>query len=119
MTFRPPALLMAGLILCGFPVAAQPLSSGDEIAAAFSGNTVQGSLAASGKFEEFYDPSGAIRGSDYSGTWGVSGNQLCLSYDGDPPSCWSISLSGQRAVWIGRNGEEGSGAILKGNPRGY
>lgn len=98
---------------------AQTTSSGAAISGAISGNTIKGTMAASGNFEEFFASDGQIRSNGYSGTWQIDGQRLCLSYDGDPVSCWELIIDGSNVTWIGRYGEEGSGTILPGNPRGF
>lgn len=98
---------------------AQETVSGDAIRAAISGNTVHGSMVASGGFEEYYAPDGAIRGPDYIGEWSISGSEICFAYDGNPGSCWAVRLSGSNVVWVGSGGDEGTGTILPGNPNKY
>lgn len=98
---------------------AQTTSSGAGIASAISGNTLKGTMAASGGFEEFFAVDGQIRSNDYSGSWTIDGKRLCLSYDGDPASCWELVIDGANVTWIGRYGEEGSGIIIPGNPKGF
>ena len=114
----PLAAALMGLLLAA-PVAAQSGSSGAAISGAISGNTIRGSMVASGGFEEYYAPDGQVRGPDYAGSWHVQGNRLCLAYDGDPPNCWAVQINGSSVLWIGASGEEGTGTILTGNPRGY
>ncbi len=114
------SLPFVGLALgAGTTAQAQDLASAAAISAAISGNTLRGHLAASGNFEEFYDPSGTVRGADYTGLWSVGPEGLCLSYDGDPASCWGLRLNGAQVIWVGRGGEEGSATLLPGNPNGF
>lgn len=117
----PKRALFATAVLLGLaaPVWAQQAVSGQAISKAIAGNTIRGHMVSTGGFEEFYDPSGAVRGGGYSGTWSVDGNRLCLSYDGDPKACWALAISGNQVVWIGSGGEEGTGTILPGNPKGF
>lgn len=98
---------------------AQTTSTGPAIASAISGNTVKGTMDASGSFEEFFASDGQIRSSDYSGSWTIEGERLCLAYDGDPASCWELVIDGANVTWIGRYGEEGTGTIVPGNPKGF
>jgi hypothetical protein len=107
------------IILCAGPAFAGELASGDAIRAAMAGNTVEGSMAASGGYAEFYAPDGSIRAADYAGTWAVKGNKMCFAYGQDPESCWSAEINGASVVWIGDAGEEGRGAIKPGNPGGW
>lgn len=119
MLMRIVAPLLAALSLGVTAVSAQSLASGDTIRAAIAGNTVRGAMEASGGFEEYYDPNGTIKGSDYAGEWAINGNRMCFVYDGNPPSCWSMRVEGRTITWVGATGQEGTGTILPGNPRGY
>jgi hypothetical protein len=103
----------------GLPVFAQELASADKIMGAIAGNTVRGSMLASGGFVEFYANDGKIHGPDYTGEWSLQGNQMCFAYDGNPASCWAVRLNGRELVWVGSGGDEGTGTILPGNPNGY
>lgn len=114
-------ILGAGMVLLGSGLwaAAQQLASGDTIRGAVSGNTVRGTMQASGGFEEFYAPDGTIRATDYSGEWSIQGDRMCFAYDGNPASCWRVRVNGRDLVWVGPSGDEGTGTILPGNPNGY
>jgi hypothetical protein len=105
--------------LCPVPASAQDLASAEAIRSAIIGNTVQGSMVASGSFTEFYAPDGAIRGPDYTGVWSIKGNDMCFGYDGNPPGCWGVRVNGRSVVWVGSGGDEGTGTIIAGNPNGY
>ncbi len=107
------------LFLLATPVAAADLASGDAIRAAIAGNTVEGSMSGTGAYTEFYDASGAIKGSGYSGTWSVEGDTMCFRYGEDPATCWSVRIAGDQVTWIAGETEEGTGTILPGNPRGF
>lgn len=111
--------LLCLTLMLSLPAMAQDLASADTIRAAIVGNTVRGSMVASGGFTEFYAPDGAIRGPDYSGEWSINGNRMCFGYDGNPASCWGVRVSGRQVVWVGAGGDEGTGTILPGNPNGY
>lgn len=110
-------IVMAGGLASA--LAAQTVASGDALRAALAGNTVQGSMAASGGFTEFYAEDGTIRGAGYTGRWSVEGNQMCFAYDGNPPGCWGAQIDGSQVIWLGGSGEEGTGTILPGNPNGF
>ncbi len=103
----------------GLSVRAQDLATADTIKGAIAGNTVRGSMQASGAFEEFYSNDGKIHGPDYTGEWSLRGDRMCFAYDGNPASCWAVRLTGQELVWVGSVGDEGTGTILPGNPNGY
>lgn len=107
------------LLLLAQPAFAGELATADMIRAALVGNTVEGSMAASGGYAEYYAADGSLRAADYSGRWAVKGDKMCFTYGEDPELCWSVSISGDRIVWIGEAGEEGSGRIRPGNPGGW
>jgi hypothetical protein len=94
-------------------------ASENDIAAVFSGNTVQGSMEASGAYEEFYDPDGTIRGDGYTGEWRADGDSMCFIYEKDPEVCWQVELDGDQVTWIRDGKEEGSGTIVEGNPKEF
>jgi len=112
-------ILLSLAALLPLPATAQDLATADAIRAAIVGNTVQGSMVASGGFTEYYAPDGAIRGSDYAGEWSITGNRMCFGYDGNPASCWAVRVNGRNVVWVGSGGDEGTGTILPGNPNNY
>lgn len=117
-------MTLARILLClaallPMPANAQDLTSGEAIRAAIVGNTVRGSMVASGGFTEYYAPDGAIRGPDYAGQWSIDGNRMCFGYDGNPASCWGVRVSGRNLVWVGPGGDEGTGTIVSGNPNNF
>ncbi len=101
------------------PMQAQDLADGAAIKAAISGNTVQGSMQASGAYTEFYAADGTIKGADYAGRWSVSGDQMCFAYGEDPAQCWGVRIAGAQVTWVGPGGEEGTGQLIAGNPQGF
>jgi hypothetical protein len=111
--------LFAVLYLFVSPAFAEGVATGEEIRAALSGNTVMGSMAASGAYSEFYAANGTIRAVDYAGEWSINGDQMCFSYGGGDPICWNVRLSGDQVTWVSGETEEGTGTILPGNPNGW
>ncbi|GLS85677.1 hypothetical protein GCM10010873_06500 [Cypionkella aquatica] len=107
------------LLLLASPAVAADLATGDAIRAAISGNTVSGSMSASGAYGEFYAADGTIRAADYTGTWAVKGDKMCFTYGQDPENCWSVAITGSHVVWMSETGEEGHGSIKPGNPGGW
>ena len=75
---------VAMLLAIGGNALAGATAAGDQINAAISGNTVQGSMIASGAYTEFYGTDGVIKGKDYTGKWRVSGDTMCFQYGQDP-----------------------------------
>lgn len=101
------------------PALAQEAASADALRGAIIGNTVEGAMAASGPYAEFYAPDGTIHAADYAGTWTIRGAEMCFDYGDGPAGCWQAVISGASVTWIGATGEEGSGRIRPGNPAGW
>ncbi|WP_395684912.1 hypothetical protein [Aestuariivirga sp.] len=99
--------------------AGSAISSGEEIAAALAGNTVKGSMNESGAYEEFYGPDGAVKGENFSGTWRIDGDSMCIQYEDDPESCWQVKIDGGEVTWLNDGEEQGTGVIVEGNPEGF
>lgn len=98
---------------------AQGTATGEEIAAAIPGNTVQGSMIASGAYTEFYGTDGVIKGKDYTGKWRLSGDTMCFQYGQDPEDCWQVRLDGGEVTWVKDGKDDGTGTIVKGNPNNF
>ena len=113
------ALAAALLSLLALPAAAQETLTGEEIRAAISGSTVEGSMEASGRYAEFYQEDGVIRGRDYTGTWSIEGDAMCFAYGSDPADCWQVGREGGQILWIKDGAVGGRGEIREGNPNGF
>mgnify|MGYP006879008862 CR=1 FL=1 len=113
------ALALASLLFAFPAIAGAAPASGAQILAAITGNTVQGSMDASGAYTEFYQADGIIKGSGYTGSWLVAQNRMCFAYEGTPTTCFAVEIDGEAVTWIGDKGERGTGTILKGNPNGF
>ena len=98
---------------------AAELATGDQIKAAITGNTVQGSMIASGAYTEFYGADGVIKGKDYTGKWRVEGDRMCFAYGTDPESCWQVRLAGSDVTWVKDGKDDGTGTIVAGNPNNF
>ena len=94
-------------------------ATGDQINAAISGNTVQGSMIASGVYTEFYGADGVIKGKDYTGKWRIAGDTMCFQYGQDPEACWQVRLVGDQVTWVKDGKDDGTGTIVKGNPNNF
>jgi hypothetical protein len=101
------------------PVMAEGLATGDEVRAALSGNTVMGSMAASGAYTEYYAADGTIRSADYTAKWEIKGDTMCFTYGEDPATCWGVRLTGDKVAWVVDGAEEGAGTIIPGNPNAW
>jgi hypothetical protein len=104
---------MSGSVIAG------AVATGDQINAAISGNTVQGSMVAAGAYTEFYGADGVIKGKDYSGKWRVNGDTMCFQYGQDPEACWQVKLDGNQVTWVKDGKDDGTGTIVKGNPNNF
>lgn len=104
------------LMLSAFAVIAhaEP-ASGDKIRGSVIGNTVQGTMDASGAYSEFYQEDGVIVGPDYTGQWTIEGDEMCFQYDESPADCWMVEIDGDEVSWIKDGSVQGRGTILTGN----
>ncbi|HEX2526202.1 MAG TPA: hypothetical protein VHL31_07860 [Geminicoccus sp.] len=94
-------------------------ADGAAIEAAIVGHTVQGEMAVSGRYTEFYAKDGKIHGKDYTGSWTIENDQMCFSYGHEPASCWQVEIHGTNVTWIKDGRADGTGTIVEGNPNGY
>jgi hypothetical protein len=113
------AIAFAVLVAVGGTAQAVDLATGEQISAAITGNTVQGSMAVAGAYTEFYGEDGIIKGKDYTGKWRVNGDAMCFQYGSDPEGCWQVKLDGDQVTWVKEGKDEGSGTIVKGNPNSF
>ena len=116
------SLVLASLVLVaglGGTAFAADMATGEQITRAIAGNTVQGSMASSGAYTEFYAVDGTIKGKDYTGKWSVSADKMCFDYGADPAMCWNVSIAGEDVSWIMDGKVEGSGTVVKGNPNNF
>jgi hypothetical protein len=112
-------LVVLSLLAAPAMAMSQDLATGDQITAALTGNTVIGSMAASGAYTEFYAEDGKIRAADYEGAWTVQGDTMCFTYGDAAPTCWGVRLNGDQVTWVSDAADEGTGTILPGNPNGW
>lgn len=109
---------LAALVLLTAPAFAETLATGAEISAAVSGNTVQGSMTASGAYTEFYAEDGTIKGQGYTGKWTIEGDAMCFDY-GEGKDCWGVRIAGEAVTWVKDGADGGTGTIVAGNPNGF
>lgn len=110
--------MTAVALMLAFPAFAQEAATGDAIKAAISGNTVQGSMVASGVYTEFYGTDGIIKGKDYTGKWTIDADKMCFDY-GEAVTCYGVRIAGDQVTWVGDKGDEGTGTIVAGNSNGF
>jgi hypothetical protein len=99
--------------------AAPKPSTGAQLRAVISGNTVTGSMDSSGRYTEFYAADGTVHGKDYRAKWTIEGDTMCWLYDGQPKDCWQAALRRDQVKWIKDGKVQGSGTVLKGNPEKF
>lgn len=92
-----------------------PLATGQQIKKAVAGNTVEGSMQASGRYTEFYAKDGTVSGKDYKAAWRIEGDTMCWLYKDQPKDCWRASIKGATVQWVKNNKVQGTGTIVKGN----
>lgn len=111
-------LTALALVAVSAPAFAETLATGAEITAAIGGNTVQGSMTASGAYTEFYAADGAIKGDGYSGNWSIEGDAMCFDY-GEGKDCWGVRIDGEAVTWVKDGTDGGTGTIVAGNPNNF
>lgn len=111
--------LAAVMVVLPFAAVADTLATGDQITAAISGNTVQGSMMSSGAYTEFYAADGTIKGKDYTAKWTVEGDTMCFTYEGAAADCWHVKIAGEAVTWVKDGVDGGTGTILPGNPNKF
>ena len=114
-------ILVAAALILGVAGSAHAGSTatGEQIKAAVSGNTVQGSMIASGAYTEFYEADGVIKGKDYAGKWRIEGDTMCFQYGQDPEACFGVKLDGDQVTWVKDGKDDGTGTVVKGNPNNF
>jgi hypothetical protein len=108
-------LFFLGLASHAYSEDALTLATGKQIEKALAGNTVEGSMQASGRYTEFYSTDGKVLGKDYKAVWRVEGNEMCWIYKDQPKDCWQASIKGVAVKWVKNNKIQGSGTIVRGN----
>lgn len=94
-------------------------ATGAQLKRAVAGNTVEGTMEATGRYTEFYAGDGTVKGKDYKAAWTIEGDKMCWVYDGQPKDCWNAALKGTTVKWIKDGKVQGSGTIVKGNSNGF
>lgn len=111
-------MLTAAIVISAPTLAVAELASGDEIMSTISGNTVQGGMADSSAYTEFYDADGTIKGANYTGTWTIEADTMCFEY-GEGQTCWGVTIDGDAVTWMNGDVAEGTGTVISGNPNGF
>ncbi len=110
--------IVSFFIFAGSAAAADtlPTATGAQLKQAVSGNTVEGSMDASGRYTEFYAADGTVRAKDYKARWSIEGDSMCWVYEGQPKDCWQANIKGASVRWLKGGKAQGSGTVVKGNP---
>ena len=108
--------LIASAALTSMSASAGGGPTADEIRAAVSDHTYQGSMSEGGSgFAEYYAPDGTIRGDGYTGNWSVRDGVMCFNY-GEGDRCFEVTIDGPSMVMY-KDGEiDGNGMLIEGNP---
>ncbi len=95
------------------------LSTGPQLKNALSGNTVEGSMQAPGRYTEFYAKDGTVLAKDYKAIWRIEGNNMCWIYKDQPKDCWQAAIKGKTVQWVKNNKVQGNGTIVQGNTNNF
>ncbi len=112
-------LLLTTTLIAMSGTAMAEMATGEQIKTAISGNTVQGSMDASGAYTEYYAADGTAFGKDYKAKWSVEGDTMCWVYDGSPKDCWGVEIAGDQVKWIKDGKAQGTGTVVTGNPNNF
>ena len=72
-------------------------------------------------YAEYYAPDGTLRGKAgdeaYTGTWKVTGEQLCFTYPkNNETDCYAVFKDGDAVTWVDTNGQLVEATYVQGNP---
>ncbi len=95
------------------------LATSDDLTEAVAGNTILGSMQASGVYTEYYADGGVVYGHNYNAKWSIDNNTMCWIYVGSPKDCWNATRSGDQISWMKDGKGLGTGTILVGNPNNF
>ena len=81
-------------------------------------HTVTGSMSTGGDYGEYYAPDGQLLAAEYTGSWTIEDDKLCLDY-GDGADCYGAAMDGLQVVWYLDGEKVGTGSLQQGNPNDY
>ena len=81
-------------------------------------HTVTGSMSTGGDYGEYYTPDGKVLAADYTGSWTIEDDKLCLDY-GDGADCYGAAMDGLDVVWYLDGEKVGTGSLQQGNVNDY
>lgn len=92
----------------------------DQISAAVSDHTYQGSMSVAGSgFAEYYAADGSIRADDYSGKWRAEDGAMCFQYGDKPERCLDVRFHGPSMEMYKDGKLDGNGMLIEGNPNNF
>lgn len=92
----------------------------DEITAAVSDHTYQGSMNVGGSgFTEYYAADGTIRAGGYSGQWRSEDGIMCFQYGEKPETCFEVRFNGPSMEMYKDGALDGNGMLIEGNPQSF
>lgn len=99
------ALCLALLASAGVPVAADPIRmTGPEIAAALTGNSVEGVWGSTRYVSSFDAQGGTVYTAEgrppSHGRWSVAGDRYCSIWEQSGESCYELEREGDTIIWI-------------------
>jgi len=107
---------LALLVALAAPARALETLKAEAIETIMSDATLQGSMSDGTPLNEYYDPDGTLRGVDFTGTWSVEDDTLCVERAG-PESrvCYGVGGNELAIFWVLEGKIVGQGAVLRGN----
>ena len=105
-----------GLVAGPMPVFADDAPTADEISAAVSDHTYQGSMSVAGSgFAEYYAADGAILADGYEGMWRTEDGNMCFQYGDKPETCFEVRFNGPSMEMYKDGALDGNGMLIEGN----
>lgn len=102
------------------PASADEAPTADEVRAAVSDHTYQGSMSvADSGFAEYYAPDGSISAKGYSGKWRADDGMMCFQYGSDPERCFEVRFNGPSMEMYKDGAIDGNGMLIEGNPNNF
>ena len=102
------------------PVMADDAPTADEVTAAVSDHTYQGSMSIAGSgFAEYYAPDGTIKADGYAGKWRAEDGTMCFQYGDKPERCFGVRFNGPSMEMYKDGTLDGNGMLIEGNANSF
>ncbi|MGI9486716.1 MAG: hypothetical protein ACR2RF_12730 [Geminicoccaceae bacterium] len=102
------------------PSRADDAPSAEEVTAAVSDHSYQGSMSVAGSgFAEYYASDGSIKADGYSGTWRAEDGAMCFQYGDKLESCFEVRFHGPSMEMYKDGKLDGNGMLIEGNPNNF